>query len=282
MTAAGPLPAQPLPDNDGGATPTRSAATATSPVIVLTYAGSGSDTLQSLLSAIPGLACTSGTGVLPLVDQAAATWRQAEARASQQPSPLAAASIRAMVSSLVTVILAREGKRRWCEVARAQPSAAGTFVRLFPGTRVLCLHRACPDVIYDALHASEWGLAGPGFAPFTAAYPGSSVAALAAFWAAHTEQLIAFEESHPAVCRRVRYEDLIAEPHRAADGILAFLSGSSEPAAQPGSAQRQDLGPAGGPQAGRPPMPTDQIPPALLPRVSKLMTDLGYRMDMNP
>jgi len=250
--------------------------TAADPVIVLTYAGSGSDTLLSLLSAIPDLACTSGTGVLPLVEQAAATWRQVEARASQQPSPLAAASIRAMVSSLTTVILAREGKRRWCELARAQPSTADTFVRLFPGTRVLCLHRACPDVIYDTLHASEWGLAGPAFAPFTSAHPASNVAALAAFWATHTEQLIAFEESHPGACRRLRYEDLAAEPDRAADSIAAFLSGAPGPAAQAGPAGHQRPAPADSSQAAATPLPADQIPPLLLTWVEKLMADLGY------
>jgi hypothetical protein len=248
----------------------------TSPVIVLTYAGSGSDTLLSLLSAIPGLACTSGTGVLPLVEQAAATWRQAETRASQQPSPLAAASIRAMVNSLTTVILAREGKQRWCELARAQPSTAATFVRLFPGTQVLCLHRACPDVIHDTLHTSQWGLAGPAFAPFTSAHPASTVAALAAYWATHTEQLITFEQTHPDTCRRVRYEDLTTQPDHEADSITAFLSGGPRPAAQPGPARQQDPAAADLPQAPGSPLPADQIPPLLLTWVDKLMADLGY------
>jgi Sulfotransferase family len=276
VTAAGPTPAQPVPGNGRSDAASAAAGTANSPVIVLTYAGSGSDTLQSLLSAIPGLACTSGTGVLPLVEQAAAAWRQVEGRASQQLSPLAAASIRAMVSSLTTVVLAREGKRRWCELARAQPSAADTFVRLFPGTRVLCLHRACPDVVYETLHASDWGLAGPAFAPFTSAHPASTVAALAAFWATHTEQLIAFEDSHPAVCRRVRYEDLVAEPDQAADSIQAFLSGGPEPAAPGAPAGRQGSAPAGSPPAAAAPLPADQIPPLLLTWVDKLMADLGY------
>jgi hypothetical protein len=133
-----------------------------------------------------------------------------------------------------------------------------------------------PDVIYDALHVSEWGLAGLAYAPFTVAYPASSVAALAAFWSAHTEQLIAFEESHPAVCRRVRYEDLAADPHRVAGSILAFLSGSPEPAEQPHSAGYQDLASSDAPQAARTPLPADQIPPQLLTRIDKLMTDLSY------
>jgi hypothetical protein len=246
-----------------------------SPVIVLTFAHSGVEGLRSLLSTVPDLVCTSGTGVIPLCDLAAITWRQVEARAGEALSAVAAASIRAMAASAITIILAREGKRRWCEFAFAQPSAAQTFLRLFPGTQFLCLHRACPDVIYSALHAAEWGLAGAAFAPFTAAYPTSSVQALAAYWVAYTEQLIAFEESHPGISHRIRCEDLVSDPRTAAR-ILAFLTAADQHDSGP---PRMDADtPTAGPDAPGcgAHLPVEQIPPPLLDRVNNLMTKLGY------
>lgn len=104
------------------------------------------------------MACTSGTGVLPLCDQAIATWRNIEGRPDALPSRLALAATRALATSVITTVLAREGKRRWCEVAAPNSKAAKTFLNVYPGTRFLCLHRACPDVIRAALDASPWGV----------------------------------------------------------------------------------------------------------------------------
>jgi len=49
-------------------------------VIVLAPAYSGAGTLRSLLEGHPDLACTAGTGLLPLCEQALATWRSADGR----------------------------------------------------------------------------------------------------------------------------------------------------------------------------------------------------------
>jgi hypothetical protein len=245
------------------------------PVIVLTFAHAGAESLRSLLSTVPDLECTSGTGMIPLCEQAAITWRQVEARAGEVLSPLATASIRAMAASAITVILSRAGKRRWCEFAFAAPSSAQAFLQLFPGTQFLCLHRACADVIYAALHATEWGLAGAAFAPFTAAYPASTVEALAAYWAAHTQQLIAFEESHPAICQRIRCEDLVADPHTAASGIFAFLTPEQH---DPGQSWTDADALTAGPDApGRgAQLPAGQIPPPLLRQINLMHARLGY------
>jgi len=151
------------------------------PVIVLTYAHAGAEHLRPLLAGHLDLACTSGTGLLPLCQQAATTWRHVEGQPGSALSELAAASIRALATSVITTVLAQTGKRRWCEFATAPPRSTETFLRLYPGTRIICLHRGCADVIRAALHASPWGLSGTSFAPFTAAYPGSTVAALAAY-----------------------------------------------------------------------------------------------------
>lgn len=242
------------------------------PVIVLTYAYSGAERLQSLLARHPELACTSGTGILPLCEQAAATWRNVDGRPEGPLSALAITSTRALATGIITALLAQAGNRRWCELATASPVSAETFSQLYPGTRFLCLHRACPDVAHAALHTSPWGLAGPTFAPFNAAHPASSVAALTAYWTAHTGPLLAFEQAHPGNCRRVRYEDLATDAE--ASQIFAFL-GLPDPS--PGIFDRADANDRA-PHAGHPtvPIPAAQIPAPLLAQANQLNSKLSY------
>jgi hypothetical protein len=103
------------------------------PVVVLATAYSGAARLRTLLEDCPDLACTSGTGILPLCEQAAAVWRTADGRAPQgTPSRLAAAATRALADALITSVLARAGQRRWCEFCSAMPRAATAFAQLYP------------------------------------------------------------------------------------------------------------------------------------------------------
>jgi hypothetical protein len=276
------------------------------PVVVLTYAHAGVQHLLSHLVGRPDLACTAGTGVLPLCDQAVTTWWQAEGRlvgsgdgggaggpggnggpngVGAPISPLAAASVRALASGMITAILARAGKRRWCETAVAFPGGAGTFLRLFPGTRFLCLHRSCPGVIRESLAASPWGLSGPAFAPFVAAYPSSTVAALAAYWAGYAGPLLDFEREHKESCCRVRHEDLMADPAGESARFTEFLDLDEAPGLP---APPPSPGPANGPATGEPPvpaqndvplqadLPVSQLPSALLAQVNELAARLGY------
>jgi hypothetical protein len=248
------------------------AAISCDPVIVLTLAYSGSERLRSLLSAVPDFECTVGTGLVPLCEQAAATWRRAERQSSSEVSTLAASSIRAMALGMMTIMLARTGKRRWCEFVFTQPASAETFTRLFPGTRIICLYRSCPDLVYSAVHETKWGLSGASFAPFVSAHPVSTVEALTAYWIAHTEQLIFFEETHPDICRGVRYEDLSENLAEEEKSIMDFLSadrhGSSAPWLEALSVIRKPGCGAG--------LPTGQIPASLLSRADTLMKRLGY------
>lgn len=264
-----------VPNRDQGTVESIDGAAARSTLIVLTYQHAGAERLRSLLSRDPNLACTHGTGILPLCDSAAATWRGVEGRSADAPlSRLAATSIRALTMPVITSVLARQGGRRWCEFAHAPPRLAETFLQLYPQTRVLCLHRSYVDVIDTAIHAEPWGLSGPSYAPFTAAYPASTVAALTAYWNAFTAQLIAFEESHPAACRRVRYEDLADEQYP--DDLFAFL-GMAAP--RPGLADliSPDAAEPAPERAGRrAPFPADQIPGPVLAQADNLARKLGY------
>lgn len=250
------------------------------PVVVLTYTHAGARRLRALLDDRPELACTSATGVLAACDQAAAAWRRTERRADGPLSALATTSVRALATGMITAIVARAGRPRWCETVAADRGAAETFLRLFPATRFICLHRACSDVVYAALRANPWGISGPGFAPFTAAYPGSTVAALAAWWGGHTGSMLAFERAHPDSCLRLRYEDLLADTEATAAGIGDFLGltgvypalsvhpvGSGPGAPDPAGADAPGCGVE---------LPAGQLPDALLTHVNGMLARLGY------
>ena len=73
-----------------------------STLIVLTYQHAGAERLRSLLTRDPDLACTYGTGILPLCDAAAAfPVRQAAAHACQPRPCRSRASQSWAVSSLI-------------------------------------------------------------------------------------------------------------------------------------------------------------------------------------
>ena len=160
------------------------------------------------MTTFPGVAFTAGTGILPLCEQAAAVRRTVDGQPDGPPSRLALTSARALADGIIVSLLARTGKRRWCEFCHAMPDTAQTFALLYPGTRFVCLDRSCGNVIRAALDASPWGLADPALVPFIWAYPISATAALAAYWTAYTQSLLAFEAAHPSAVLRVRFEDL--------------------------------------------------------------------------
>ncbi|MGH3171511.1 MAG: sulfotransferase, partial [Trebonia sp.] len=223
MTMAWPPRTGPsVPAQARGGTPEDGAAR-NAPVVVLTYGNAGGRRLQSLLESQPELTCTTSTGVLAACEQAAAAWRQVEKRPAKGLSPLAVKSVRVMATQMITAVTVRSGRPRWCELAAAEPSAAEAFLQVFPGTQFVCLHRSCPDLIAAVLLASPWGLSGAGFAPYVATYPGSTVAALAAWWAARVWPVLDFERAHPGACLRLRYEDLAEDPDATLNGIRAFL-----------------------------------------------------------
>jgi hypothetical protein len=250
-------------------------------VIILGYPHSGGARLLSLLSDSTPLACTSGTGLLVLCDQAAALWRRMENGdpESGQISALAAASIRALSGAVVTQILATVGRNRWCELAIASEQAAGTFLSLYPSARFVCMHRCFSHVARVAIHASPWGLDGPGYAPFVAAYPNSTLAALAAWWAARTSALLTFEQDHPDASLRVRYEDLVADQPAITSAIASFLDINdtrNQPTINQGHLPAAATTAEPAISEPEPPVPVALLPPPLLSQVNDLLERLGY------
>jgi hypothetical protein len=225
-------------------------------VVVLAHGKPGSQRMGALLTGQPSLACTAGTGVLQLCEQAATTWRGAQ-RTGSSLSMLAASSVRALTGSLISVIKSQEGRQRWCELSTASARSARTFLELYPQTKIICLHRNCADVV----HASA---------------PGDPMAGVASHWQERTESLLALERDHAARCLRVRYEDLVASPATAA-GILSFLGLDRRP-----DLDRPDLdwpGPAeSGPEVRHQDaaLLAERIGSPLLERINRLHAELHY------
>ena len=193
------------------------------PVIVITYAHTGAELLRDTLSQDPSLACTSGTGILPVCHAALATWRAIEGREAAASSALAIRSVRALANTMITAITAGSGASRWCETSIAAPETAEAFLQVIPSTVFVCLHRALAGVLADGLKAYPWGLGGSPFWQFAGPHPGNNVATIAAYWATCTEQLLNFEERHRDRCVRVTYEDLANYQCQAAGLVYKFL-----------------------------------------------------------
>jgi hypothetical protein len=231
-------------------------------IIVLAHTHPGSEGLSALLTGHPSLACTAGTGVLQLCEQAASTWRGAE-RTGSTLSTLAAASVRALTGSLISVFKSQEGRERWCEISAAPARAARTFLQIYPETTVVCLHRNCADVVHAELLSGH----GPG-----GAAEATSFTAAASHWQARAESLLALERDHLGQCLRVRHEDLVTS-EAAAAALLSFLGLDQR---GPGAGGRGGgCGPVPGwrytdtPLAGR-------IAAPVLDQVNRLHAELGY------
>jgi Sulfotransferase family len=136
------------------------------------------------------------------------------------------AATRAAIDSAFACYLNSVGKSRWCDKSPDSCWDAELIARLYPQAKFICLYRHCMDVIASGVEARPWGLrqrVGLETDSFAAQYPGNSVAAGGAYWLAHSQKVMAFEDANPQRCHRVRYEDLVTMPEETAAGILSFL-----------------------------------------------------------
>jgi hypothetical protein len=246
------------------------------PIIVLSYPHSGAGKLSRLLSASGSLACTSGTGIVPLCHTAMVTWQQAE-ESGQPGSALAAKSVRALATQMITIILARTGASRWCETTFTNNAAATIFRQIFPAATFVCVHRSLRAVLAEGIRAYPWGLGASPFWPFAGPHPGNDASTITAFWAARTEDLLAFEASHSAACVRIRHEDLVADTGARAAELYTHLGlNSSDLTAL--SHLPPDVGHHDGrdePDQQRA-LPVDHLPPKLLAKATELHRKLDY------
>jgi hypothetical protein len=191
------------------------------PIIILTYGTCGEQRLQSLLERASGVFCTRGTGIIPACHMALQAWRQADGLSpAGKASPLAVRSVRGMADGMITVLTTRHGGRRWCETSTADPQALDSFLKVVPGTHVICLHRSCEDFVFSVLNASPWRVSERRFTPSIAANPDSPITAISSWWVARSKSLLAFEQRFSDSCVRMLFEDLELKP----DSVIPALS----------------------------------------------------------
>jgi Sulfotransferase family len=244
------------------------------PIIILGYAQSGAASVLRLLEATSALACTIGSGIVPLCQQAAQTWRNVDDRDSPL-SALATSSIRHLTDIMIITILVRQGRSRWCETVFSPAASAETFAQIYPAAQFLCLHRSSLATIAAAVRTNPWGLAGTPFAEFAPVHPASPAATVAAYWAAATERLLQFEEANPGKCLRVRHEDLTSKPIHTAAAVYAFLNLSPPSQIPPADLGHARTGPTDSSQGDCDPSLLDQIPAPLQARINTLHDRLG-------
>ena len=267
------------------------------PVFVLCNGRSGSTLLRFLLDAHPELGCPPETNLPGLCAQLATVWSLIEGaplsanRGDEPPEiPSAAiAGVRETMDRMVGSYLARRDKRRYCDKSLGSARYVPLLRRVYPQARYICLYRHPMDVIASGAEACPWGLNGYGFDPYIAATPGNAVMALATFWADNVQATLAAEESLPGACLRLRYEDLVADPEKAATAIFEFLGVPAVPGISQScfSSERERFGPAdhkiwytssvSSDSVGRGwSVPAAMISPQMLGIVNELAGRLGY------
>jgi protein-tyrosine sulfotransferase len=193
----------------------------TSPIVVLTAARSGSTLLRLLLDKHPDIACPPETNIVKTCTKLGAAWKTINN--SDELSVPAVQVIRTAAGGIFADYLARRGKKRFCDKSLGTVEDAGEFLQIFPETKFICLYRHCMDVIFSAIEACPWGVAGYGFDPYVNVCPGNDVAALAHYWADYTAGIADFEAEHPDICRRVRYESLVTKTGPVCQDLARFL-----------------------------------------------------------
>lgn len=247
------------------------------PIVVLTYANSGAWRLASILAERPDTAWPQANLVL-LCQQMAVSWHQIEGTNGRNLSRLAEASIRSVITSMITASCVGTGMTRWSTLAVGAPGAAVTFAKLYPRAKFISFHRSCLDSIGAGLAACPWGLTGFGYDPFAASHPGNSVAALADYWNTYADLNMAFEQRHQDRCLRLRFEDFSEDPV-AMVGKISEYAGLDpiDETSLPSSANLPEPRPSLADATRRTvDIPIARIPEHLLDKINKLLAKLGY------
>jgi protein-tyrosine sulfotransferase len=267
------------------------------PVFVLCMGRSGSTLLRLILDTHPDLACPPETNIPALCAQLAVVWSLIEgaplsAQRGDEPPQIpdaAIAGIRQTMDLMTAPYLARRGKSLYCDKSLGTARYADLLMRIYPGTRFLCLFRHPMDMISSGIEACPWGLNGYGFDQYIAGSPGNTVMALARYWHDQAQEIAAVEAKHPDRCHRVRYEDMTADPEHVAAGVFDFIGvervrGISQAVF---SHAHERFGPAdhkiwhtsqiSQDSVGRSAsVPAGLIPPPVLESINGLLDNLGY------
>lgn len=192
------------------------------PIFVLCPARSGSTLLRYVLDAHPAIFAPAETnlssvlaGIHSMAHVLLGDGEMADLAAEDQSRQLA--------QDTIGQVAADSGASRWCDKSLTSVHHAPYLARVFPDAQFICLYRNCRDFLLSAVEASPWGYNAYGFDAYVRASPDNVVPALSAYWADVTAALLNFEEEHPSVSIRVRYEDMALNPTATVNAIWEFL-----------------------------------------------------------
>jgi protein-tyrosine sulfotransferase len=183
------------------------------------------------------------------------------------------------------------GKRIYCDKSLDSVQHLEVVRTLFPEVRCILLFRHVMDTVASGIEASPWGFQGYGYAPFIQRSSENFVAALVSYWLAHVDATLRWEQAHPELCHRVRYEELVMEPAKTLAQIFEFLEvagdlsvlaraferGRGRAAVGPGDYKVTYTSEVHGASIGRGKrVPVWMIPPPMLDAVNESLATLGY------
>jgi protein-tyrosine sulfotransferase len=286
--------------------------------LIVSPARSGSTLLRLIVDAHPEIGCPAEAGIPSLIGALGRVWwtvdsgsagdpgpntpnrtdidrpsedeeNSAESTPPRELPPVARAEIRQAALAVMRHYCSREGKSVYCDKSLDSVHHLEQVRQLFPAARYVLLFRHVMDTVASGIEASPWGFSGYGYGPFIQRSPENSVAALVSYWLSHVDAALGWQEAHPELCHRLRYEELVTNPQAVIDEVFAFLG--VEP--DPGVLERAFLRTrrAGGPgdykvtfssevhsasigHGKR--VPVAMVPPPLLEAVNKKLKLLGY------
>ncbi len=181
------------------------------PVFVLTAARCGSTLMRRLLDAHPKVTCPPELNTAAIARTTFTTWMTTEDQATAAERERAAIDqSRRSLEAVMDWHRRAAAKPVYCEKSLINAEHADLLVRLFPDARFICLYRHAMDVVASIVESSPWGFRYYGVSPYIP--PDNFVYGLTQYWIDRTARILAFEESHPDQCARVRYEDLVRSP----------------------------------------------------------------------
>jgi protein-tyrosine sulfotransferase len=270
------------------------------PGFVLCPARSGSTLLRLILNGHPEVACPPETNLGQVfadinfsVSVSSETGRaDNESTLSEQATQHASAISREVADRVLGAYARARGKTMWVDKSLPSVLLGDILTKVYPNGRFVCLYRQCPDTVASLHEASTWSYESFGVLPFVQATPANLVQALTAYWADRVALLQGFEQAHPDLTLRLRYEDLVARPEEIIAQVLGFLGVRDDEAVvasalafQPGASavwpgdvkvrfsQGIDSSSVGRGWS----VPFDMVTQDLRDRVDRLSHELGYR-----
>lgn len=283
-------------DSSGGARMTATdsgglpAGSARRPIFLLCTARSGSTLLRFLLNAHPDIACPPEPNLCTLLSGIRFTARAALGRESAGVDDRIRELGVYVAERTLGSYAAQAGKSRWCDKSIPTLDHAEFLLEIFPDAQFICLYRECADTVASIQGATVWGNTAI-YERYATRHPSNRVTAFCSYWADRVRLERDFEDRHPDLCQRIRYEDLVTRPVETLRDLFNFLeveASDSEIDASLTLAGVRSEGPGDGKirYTDRPhnrsvgrgwSVPIEIVPQELKQRVNALASELGYR-----